>query len=203
MPFRSERQRRFLYAKHPEIAKRWTAEHGSKPQPKKAKPKAKKKTTRTTKKRRRHDGVWLSTDEIMQKPTSGAAWDALKKQALAAWGTAKVSDRTACMTWSCLAGALYATRMNDNTIRTKTANGCKQAIGTEAGGQELALGRNLAAYVLPPTRSASVTRLRLLGRRGLRADAGRHDLEGMPRAPREQLGLHGRHEPDRRRHLPR
>ena len=26
MPFQSEKQRRFLYAKHPEIAKRWSAE---------------------------------------------------------------------------------------------------------------------------------------------------------------------------------
>ena len=30
MPFRSEEQRRFMWAKHPEIAKRWTKEHGSK-----------------------------------------------------------------------------------------------------------------------------------------------------------------------------
>lgn len=29
MPFRSTAQRKFLWAKHPEIAKRWTAEHGS------------------------------------------------------------------------------------------------------------------------------------------------------------------------------
>jgi hypothetical protein len=31
MPFQSEKQRRFLWAKHPEIARRWTSEHGSKP----------------------------------------------------------------------------------------------------------------------------------------------------------------------------
>lgn len=31
MPFRSERQRRFMWANHPEIARKWTAEHGSKP----------------------------------------------------------------------------------------------------------------------------------------------------------------------------
>lgn len=30
MPFKSEAQRRFLWAKHPEIARRWTREHGSK-----------------------------------------------------------------------------------------------------------------------------------------------------------------------------
>lgn len=35
MPFRSEKQRRFMYAKHPEVAKRWAAEYGSKPRPKK------------------------------------------------------------------------------------------------------------------------------------------------------------------------
>lgn len=28
MPFRSQRQRRFMYARHPEIAKRWRKESG-------------------------------------------------------------------------------------------------------------------------------------------------------------------------------
>lgn len=41
MPFKSEKQRKFLWAKHPEIAKRWTKKYGSKPVEglKKAKPK--------------------------------------------------------------------------------------------------------------------------------------------------------------------
>ena len=30
MPFKSEKQRKYLWAKEPEIAKKWTAEHGSK-----------------------------------------------------------------------------------------------------------------------------------------------------------------------------
>lgn len=30
MPFRSEKQRKYLWAKHPEIAKKWTKEHGNK-----------------------------------------------------------------------------------------------------------------------------------------------------------------------------
>lgn len=29
MPFRSEKQRKFLYAEHPEIAKRWSKEYGN------------------------------------------------------------------------------------------------------------------------------------------------------------------------------
>lgn len=35
MPFRSEAQRRYMWAKHPEIAERWTEEYGSSPEPKK------------------------------------------------------------------------------------------------------------------------------------------------------------------------
>jgi hypothetical protein len=34
MPFKSSKQRAYLWAKHPEIAKKWTAEYGSKPVPK-------------------------------------------------------------------------------------------------------------------------------------------------------------------------
>jgi hypothetical protein len=29
MPFKSVKQRKFMYAKHPEIAKRWTEKYGS------------------------------------------------------------------------------------------------------------------------------------------------------------------------------
>lgn len=42
MPFKSEKQRRFLWAKHPEIAREWTEKYGSKPRPKKAKQKRKR-----------------------------------------------------------------------------------------------------------------------------------------------------------------
>ena len=31
MPFRSEAQRRFMFAKHPDIAERWSKEYGPKP----------------------------------------------------------------------------------------------------------------------------------------------------------------------------
>ena len=35
MPFRSEKQRRYLWKNHPKIARDWTDTYGSKPQPKK------------------------------------------------------------------------------------------------------------------------------------------------------------------------
>lgn len=41
MPFKSEKQRRFMWAKHPEIAKEWTEKYGSKVHPTK-KPRRKK-----------------------------------------------------------------------------------------------------------------------------------------------------------------
>ena len=44
MPFRSEKQRRYLWMHHPEIAKKWTKEHGSKIVPSKKKKKSKKAT---------------------------------------------------------------------------------------------------------------------------------------------------------------
>jgi len=42
MPFRSTKQRRFMWWKHPEIARRWTNEYGSKIVKKKARHSAKK-----------------------------------------------------------------------------------------------------------------------------------------------------------------
>lgn len=45
MPYRSDKQRRFMHAKHPDIAARWDKEYGGKVQPKKkpAKKKRRKK----------------------------------------------------------------------------------------------------------------------------------------------------------------
>lgn len=39
MPFKSEKQRRYMFAKHPTIAKKWAHKYGSKPQPSKKKKK--------------------------------------------------------------------------------------------------------------------------------------------------------------------
>lgn len=56
MPFRSEKQRRFMWAKHPTIASRWAHEPGAKNKglPMRAKKKAAgaKSTTRRTTRRR-------------------------------------------------------------------------------------------------------------------------------------------------------
>lgn len=37
MPFKSAKQRRFMFAKHPKIAKKWAKKYGTKPRGKKRK----------------------------------------------------------------------------------------------------------------------------------------------------------------------
>jgi hypothetical protein len=90
--------------------------------------------------------VWLTPAEIKAKPVTGPAWLAVQGAAKSAWGTAKVSDQNSVHDVNCLAGALYAVRVDDGAMRTKVGENCRSAIGTEKGGRTLALGRNLAAY---------------------------------------------------------
>ena len=51
MPFKSAKQRRYLHANHPKIAKRWEAEYG-------VKPKLKKKKGEMVKKSKQPKKVW-------------------------------------------------------------------------------------------------------------------------------------------------
>lgn len=50
MPYRSERQRRFMHARHPDIAARWDAKYGTKV---KAKKKSSAKSTKRAKSKKR------------------------------------------------------------------------------------------------------------------------------------------------------
>ena len=45
MPFKSEKQRRYLYANEPEVAKRWSKKYGDKPMSTKRKPERVKKSS--------------------------------------------------------------------------------------------------------------------------------------------------------------
>ncbi len=58
MPFKSQAQRRFMYAKHPKIAKRWSKEYpDQKNLPEKKKIKAGKKEIKILKKRQKAKGL--------------------------------------------------------------------------------------------------------------------------------------------------
>lgn len=91
-------------------------------------------------------GIWISADEIMKLPTSGAAWEALKKVAYSDFGRAKGGHDDTHDSYT-LAQALVAVRLNDNALRARTAENILSAIGTEDNGNVLSLARNLTAYV--------------------------------------------------------
>jgi hypothetical protein len=46
MPFKSEKQKRYLFANEPEIAQKWASKYGSKPKPKAKSTGAKKRKKR-------------------------------------------------------------------------------------------------------------------------------------------------------------
>ncbi len=93
-------------------------------------------------------GIWISHEEIAQLPTSGRAWEALLEQANAAAGTPQLSNQDQDNNVQVLAKALVYVRTKDQRYRTEVRANCMAAIDTELGGRTLALGRELAAYVI-------------------------------------------------------
>jgi hypothetical protein len=92
--------------------------------------------------------IWIARERLLTLPTSGTSWERLVDDATGSWGAADISDQNSNHDVYTLAGALYAVRMNDTAMRSKVITAIESAIGTEAGGRTLALGRNLTGYVL-------------------------------------------------------
>jgi hypothetical protein len=93
--------------------------------------------------------IWMSTSEIMSLPTSGAAWTAVKSAASSLVpGNANISDQNSLHDVNTLAAALAGIRENNAAFKAKVGAACNAAMGTESGARTLALGRNLACYVL-------------------------------------------------------
>ncbi|MGZ4276372.1 MAG: CBM96 family carbohydrate-binding protein [Solirubrobacteraceae bacterium] len=93
-------------------------------------------------------GIWTSPAELASRPESGPAWQALKSAADGSLGTANIADQNSDHDVLTLAAALVYARTGAAGYRTKAADAIAAAIGTERGGQTLALGRNLASYVI-------------------------------------------------------
>jgi Alginate lyase len=93
-------------------------------------------------------GIWTSARELASRPTSGPAWQALKTAADGPVGQANISDQDSDDDVNTLAAALVYARTGGDTYRAKAAAAIAAAIGTEQGGRTLALGRNLASYVI-------------------------------------------------------
>lgn len=93
-------------------------------------------------------GIWIGAEQIAALPTSGAAWENLRAEADEPTGTPDLSNQDDDVNVRVLAKALVFARTGDARYRTEVIDACRRAIGTEDGGRTLALGRELAAYVI-------------------------------------------------------
>lgn len=92
--------------------------------------------------------IWISPEEIAQLPTKGEAWESVLSEANRAISSPDLSNQDDSTNVSVMAKALVYARTGDPRYRDQVVKACMDAIGTEAGGRTLALGRELIAYVI-------------------------------------------------------
>ncbi len=92
--------------------------------------------------------VWMTSDEVMRLPTSGAAWDSLSSAARNSTSNPNISDQNDKTNVYTLAKAMVGLRTGNQQYINEVRATIMKAMGTEDGGRTLALGRNLAAYVI-------------------------------------------------------
>ncbi len=96
--------------------------------------------------------IWLSKAEIAALPTSGAAWEVVKRYADQATGAASLSNQDSMANVQCLAAALMYARTGDQTALKHVKDSLTAIVGFSADtytlGRALALGRELVAYVI-------------------------------------------------------
>ena len=93
-------------------------------------------------------GILISAADIARLPTSGAAWTALKARADSSMAAPNISNQDDDTDQLVLARALVYARTGVSSYRSSVVAALHSALGTEAGGRTLALGRNLPAYVI-------------------------------------------------------
>jgi hypothetical protein len=92
--------------------------------------------------------VLISPEAIRALPMSGTAWTNLLKYATATDGVPDIADQDSNNDVHTLAEALVFVRTGTASFRTRVLANLHRAVGTEAGGRTLALGRNLPSYVI-------------------------------------------------------
>jgi PKD repeat protein len=93
-------------------------------------------------------GLWVSAAELQALPMSGSAWNSLLSEANSSTGTPDVANQDDDTDVRVLAKAIVFSRTGQASYRQDVIAACMAAIGTEAGGRTLALGRNLIGYVI-------------------------------------------------------
>ena len=94
------------------------------------------------------NGIWISVNEVNQLPMSGSAWNNVKSDADSNFGSPNLADQDTRHNIRTMAAALVYARTGQDSYRSKAGNAIMSAIGTETGARSLAIGRNLAAYVI-------------------------------------------------------
>jgi alginate lyase len=92
--------------------------------------------------------VLVSVETLRTKPTSGAAWNGLKAIADQSVGSLDLSDQDENSDITVLAKGLVFARTGIASYRSDVVAALKAAVGTEAGGRTLALGRNTPSIVI-------------------------------------------------------
>jgi hypothetical protein len=94
-------------------------------------------------------GIWIGMSDLAQLPTSGSAWTNILSVADGSCGTVDLADQTQNTNTCIMAKALVFARTGESSYRTEVLSAIDKIVtaGTYTG-RALALGRELAAYVI-------------------------------------------------------
>lgn len=94
-------------------------------------------------------GIWISKDRLMQLPTSGSAWSNVKSEADKSAGTPELSNQDDRTNVTIMAKALVFARTGQTNYRDDVVSALSYIANSGTySGRALALGRELAAYVI-------------------------------------------------------
>lgn len=95
-------------------------------------------------------GIWISAAELAALPTTGEAWVQLLAAANGATCTPDLSNQDDSCNVKVMAAGLAFARLRDDKYRTMVVSAISKVTSDESenGGRTLALGRELAAYVI-------------------------------------------------------
>jgi len=93
-------------------------------------------------------GVWTTAAELAVLPTTGNAWERLLDAANQPVPAPNLSNQDDASSVIVMAKGLVYARLGEERYRGEVIAACMAVMGTEDGGLTLALGRELAAYVI-------------------------------------------------------
>jgi hypothetical protein len=93
-------------------------------------------------------GIWISRDELQREPEAGPPWDNLQAAARRTCGIPNLSNQEDPTNVCVLAKALLFARTGDAARRLEVVSALRVVAAASYSGRALALGRELAAYVI-------------------------------------------------------